>query len=50
MFPRCAFHDCEFDHAAALKCPFASSGAFSTAEDANCPDFMQVRFVKPTLQ
>ena len=45
MFPRCAFHDCEFDHAAALVCPFPSSGTFAVRDNATCRDFMKVRLL-----
>lgn len=42
VFPRCAFVDCEFDHTAALICPFASGGSFAVTDNENCPDFMKV--------
>lgn len=41
-YPKCAFHTCEFDQAASMRCPFPSKGTFSTVELDSCPDFMKV--------
>mmetsp|Transcript_3550 Transcript_3550/g.10331 ORF Transcript_3550/g.10331 Transcript_3550/m.10331 type:complete len:816 (-) Transcript_3550:2377-4824(-) len=42
VFPKCAFHDCEFDHAASLTCPFPSGGTFTKTDRKDCPDFMKI--------
>ena len=42
MFPDCAFHQCNFDHAASLTCPFPSGGSFTKTDRKDCPDFMKV--------